>query len=181
VANLTPSEKELLAVIRYYNSQRKQIARLVKKLNENFYLPVVKDMTGFNGDEIYRYIQMVPVANRINNLGPSKATKKALSKFESEPVDLFDEKPKPRKRTPRKKSEPRFNTTVLEGRVAQEIFTMIRDGELSSGDKFWSRKELMQQFEIGNSTAGQVLKLLSADGLIEFIDPERIRLGYKVK
>jgi DNA-binding GntR family transcriptional regulator len=65
--------------------------------------------------------------------------------------------------------------------VAQEIFTMIRDGELSSGDKFWSRKELMQQFEIGNSTAGQVLKLLSADGLIEFIDPERIRLGYKVK
>lgn len=43
---LTPAEKELLAVVKYYNDNKKDIARLVTKLNRGFDIEATSTVTG---------------------------------------------------------------------------------------------------------------------------------------
>jgi hypothetical protein len=174
---LTSAEKELLAVVRYYNEQRakNKIAKLLDKLNRDFDFETIESMTGFRKAEIGSMLHSVrnerPARNRINELGPSKATKKAMTRIEGQ-------------LEPTGKVGPRFNVEHLSGRIAQEYFEEISsktNKRFVSRDNFVTQKQMMAEKEITAKTASEVFSLLREDDLIEFAEPGNFRKGYVVK
>lgn len=200
MANLTPKENELLAVVKYYTSQRDNVAKLMGKLSSvpggDHSISEIVEMTGLTETEVRAMVNWCLTPGRkpkfSTTLTKSDAVKKfeevsrEYDKFKSELSEAPVEEKKPRKRIAparkpvEKKPEPRFNTETLPGRIAQEMFEMIQIG-MRRGDQFYTQIELMQKCEIGKRTAGRVLELLREDDLIEYADPLNPRKGYVVK
>jgi hypothetical protein len=156
VANLNENEKELLPVIRYYNTKRadKSVARLVRKLTQNLDMESAASLTGFSVREVDELISSLP----------KRKSKPPIEKVE--PI------------------EPTFNEATTADRVAGDLARSWADGwkaEFKSGDKFLSSKHLMERYQISKADATLVFDLLQREGFIEQAEPGNFRKGYVVK
>jgi hypothetical protein len=166
---LNQNEKELLAIVRHYNENKKNVARLVKKLLNDFTLADVKALTGFNGDEIYQLQQMVYTPKRRKN-----ATERLAEKLV--------------KQDPIKGTELDGYRLAIdlnaESNVAQRVAYDIAEAiesELSPGDPFWGQKALCKKFDCTHRTAGLATRILRSHNWIEEAEPGNFRKGYVVK
>ena len=159
---LNQNEKELLAVVRYFNSERKSVAKLVAKLLKDFDVADVQALTGFDVDEVWAWKSLAPkrTANTINKLGPTKLTKKLIEKPKDVTLELTAE-------------------SSLSERVAYEM-SMTIGAKFQQGDKFFSQKEAMAEFECSAGTVTEAFTLLVEKNLIEYADGNW-RKGYVVK
>ena len=170
---LTDKEKELLAVVRYYNENKKLVAKLVTKLMKDFNLADVKVLTNLNGDEIMKLQEMT-----FRKPGPSKATKKVQASIREASAEL----------------DPEMGDTLVEiegetyvmdhklsdvitldadsplhERIAYEMSMQI-GAKFKSGDAFYSTKTAMEEFGASQERVRAALKLLKEKNLIEYRD-----------
>lgn len=180
MAMLNQNEKELLKVVRYFNTQRTQTAKLVKKLMESFDVEDVAIMTGFDEGEVYAWQAMAPerkkktLTEKVEDLKKRPAYQEM--KKAAEEVAVTESKTE---RVLPALISINGESSIAE-RLAHEMSVIITD-ELKSGDKFYSRKEAMTKFECGGSTVTEAFGILFSKGWIEFAEPGNFRKGYVVK
>lgn len=173
---LTENERELLAVVKYYNAHKPQVARLVNKLTRGFDMESVASLTGFTPDEIGDFIDAYfEKKNAVKKPGPIK---KQTEENEGDKFDLSEEqveesthKPKPIVLT---------SDSSLAERVAYEMSMQI-GAKFKSGDKFYGQKAAMAEFQCTAATVTEAFKFLLERNLIEQAEPGNFRKGYVVK
>src|ERR1041384_4007714 len=103
---LNKNERDLLAIVKHFNSQRKPIAKLVTKLYDGFDLAATSDLTGFTHDEIIALMESAK---------PRKYTKKAkqIDIDQAGSAEVWVHAPQP---------EINFDNETLSGRIAQELY-----------------------------------------------------------
>lgn len=147
---LTQKDRELLAVIKYFNEEvkNKHVGRLVIKLNKEFGRDVAKQLTGFSDYEIDAFVMAVPKAK------PSKQVQKLLDNSKAEIAALDAE------------AEPLFDTTTIAGRLANDLHDYIR-ANLNSGDAFLTQREVMQKFSVERASAVRAIRYLVQKDILE--------------
>jgi hypothetical protein len=167
---LNENEKELLAVVKYYNDQRKPIAKLVKKLVDGFGVEATGNLTGYTDAQIYAAVKSIP------------ARKPRQKKQPVEPIAIEEAE----KLIVNTKLKPKTVPVIqlhadspTHERVAYEMSMQIGD-KFKSGDAFYTTKTAMETFEIGQETARGAMRLLHEKGLIEYANGN-FRNGYVVK
>lgn len=146
---LNEDEKRLLAVVKYFNDNRKNVAKLVKKLDENFEVATVTHMTGFDANVIDALVNSVPARK-------SRVKKeKVVDAVEvNEPADVT------------KAAEPIFPVHTIVGRLANELFDHIDKASFKPGDDFLSIREIIETFECTKATAERALNLLKEKNVL---------------
>lgn len=175
MANLTPSEKELLPVIRYANSKRKEVARLVTKLTRNFDMETVCDMTGFSVKEIDQLITV----NSVPGTKPKRknTTERQIEQSKKDRFDLFEPEPTGNSR---RLAIHLSAESDLPQRLAHDMAAHITR-EMKPGDTWFSRKEVMAKFDCGSASLTVANGILLKHNWIELAEPGNFRKGYVVK
>lgn len=174
MANISKRESDLLAVVRYFNSEKRNIAKLVAKLYEMHDLSTVKEMTGFTGDEIFE------LGDLAFNLVPKK--RPLIGKIEGQLETSKREK---------LKGEPDISgwdrraihvsaESDMPTRIASDASKFI-EHDLRPGDKWLSQKEFLAKYDCSLGTVAIVNKILVDHNWIEQVEPGNFRRGYKVK
>jgi hypothetical protein len=162
---LTDDEKNLIRVSKFYHSNESDIEKLVVKFvkNMNFDRGTVGDMFGISRQQVTGIVRRLGFTAEFNTPKPKEAATfdERLTEMAVRPGPLFDE-------------------SELAGRISNELHEQF-GSRFKQGDKFTSRKELMQAFEITSKTAGDVMANLVRADLIEFAEPGNFRKGYVVK
>lgn len=179
---LTNKEKELLAVVKYFNSElaNKHIARLVTKLNKDFGWQVTCELTGFEKVDVEGFaLSIPPRKTRKDKLGPTKATKKIQEDLRAELVQLdgeafFNGEVKPTSKNPITLD----SDSPLHERIAYSMAGKIGI-EFNSGDSFYSTKQAMETFDGSQDRVRAALRLLKDNGLIDYRNGNP-RQGYVV-
>ena len=162
---LTAAEKELLAVVKYYNGQRdkKTIAKLVVKLDQEFGRDVAMTLTGFETKEIDGFYSVIT---------PRKPRKKVEKAPAVTKVDEWD--------VDRRLAIHLNAESDLAQRVAHDMAAHI-DTKMNPGDAWLSRKEAMEKFECKSATLTKANGILLSHNWIEEAEPGNFRKGYVVK
>lgn len=175
MANLTQSEKELLAVVRYYANNKKAIAKLLVKLGNNFGDEVTSSMTGLTDTEInslvFSYASKRNATKAIGNAkkAPAKPNKAAKETAATEAVEGSE------------RLAIHLNSeSDLVTRIADDVTKAI-ESELKPGDPFWRSRVLIDRFGARSNTAPLVNKILVEHNWIQPVDESNKRKGYMVK
>lgn len=161
---LTQEDRELLAVVKYYNKQRRRnkiiklITKLFKSMNGGNQVSEIARMTGFNETEVR---EMLGKKVAIDSDRPPAQ----IEYYTTGNLENFT---------------PRFSSEVLYGRIAQKIYDQW-DERFKSGERFMTQKEIMEEMGCSNRTAQNVLKALERNRLIKLLHPANPRAGYVVK
>jgi phosphoribosyl-AMP cyclohydrolase len=166
MANLKPEEKELLAVIRYYNEQRKKknVDRLIGKFFSRPYggleIPEIAALTGFSEDEVTEMVNW--------SLAPKRKKK----------ADVVAE-PEPTRNSERLAIHLNAESDAVQ-RIAYDVAKAI-ERELEPGDMLWGSKELNQNFGATSGNVAEVRRILVSHNWIQPVDESNKRKGYVVK
>lgn len=173
---LNESDRELLAVIKYFNEQRakKRVSRLVAKLDKDFGRNATVDLTGFTVKDIREMVEATPTRKKPETVKVNG--KKVVGSFVADTVKMFDEVLEPEK--------PKNPITIdsdssLHERIAYEMSMQI-GAKFKPGNAFYTTKQAMEVFECGKETAQGALVMLREKGLIEYANGNW-RKGYVVK
>jgi hypothetical protein len=177
---LTQNEKDLLAVVRYYNGEKVKVIRLVVKLATQFDFESAAAMTGFTLAEVDQIVtnydrkRAKTVKSMGKRIGSQRVAEKVMN--EKQP-DLF------------KEPEPQIKIGLpielnadspLSERVAYDMAQAISQ-ELKGGDYFWTQKEAAQKFQVNVNTVSAATKILFEKKWIEREEPNNSRSRYVVK
>lgn len=198
---LNENEKELIAVVRYYNEQRNKgrVGRLVRKIAKNIDVEGAASMTGFSVREVEAFcgggenllkpltgFEMETVTKYMGKK-PSTPTKKAAAgivKAESNAIN----NPGPSKATKKVMAKVESQRLAihlnaesdLPQRLAYDMAAHI-EKEMKPGDAWLSRKEVMEKFECGSASLTIANGILLKHNWIELVEPGNFRKGYRVK
>jgi hypothetical protein len=94
---LNHNERELLAIIKHYNSQRRNVGKLVTKLYDGFDLIATSNLTGFTHDEIVAILEASRPKPRKANpekaaVNDSNADVSPFEKLADQITNYFNEK-----------------------------------------------------------------------------------------
>lgn len=162
---LSKSEKELLAVVKYYNSQKRAIGRLLMKLDKEYSLAEVLSMTGYSVWDVEDFSRSLK-----RELKPSKRTQKVMEQGRKD-LEEFENY--------RIAIQVDSKSTVAV-RVAYDMAQAIAQ-EFKPGDAIWGQKEAMEKFQCVSRTVSQAFKILREKGWIEYANPKNHRFGNIVK
>jgi hypothetical protein len=190
---LTPAEKELLAVVQYYNEQRRtnKVRNLCGKLYSTtgggLEISDIARLTGFSEEQAREFVNAFlgrgmtkkkldtaekKVAQKKRKVGAKRIAEKLTNE---NPVDLFDEP------TGNRRLAIHLNANSdLPQRIAHDIAAAV-NRELKPGDKFWGGKELRTRFECSEKSRSEAVKILVNHNWIELAEPGNFRKGYIVK
>lgn len=176
---LSAAEKELLAVVKYYNEQKAKgkVARLILKLNKDFGYSATKDLTSFNKEEIEAFVKAEFERKAINTLKKYTTKPSAFTEARMEAV-----KPEVVQETASEVVEPLIVLDEESPTHKRLAFDMARKvgTKFHKGDAFYTTKTAMEEFGLGQETVRAALKLLKEKGLIDYRDGN-FRNGYVVK
>lgn len=163
--NLNAEQKELLAVVKYYNEQvrkgnvRKLVHRLFTVSGGGYEVEQIADMTG---------ISEWHVRDMIN----TSLTPKPRRSKEFKPKEILNP-------TYRMAIHVDSESDPIQ-RVAYDAAKFI-DSDLKPGDMFLSTKEMCDKFQITNRTCSLVKRILVSHNWIQPVSEANKRLGYLVK
>lgn len=177
MANLTQNEKELLAVVKYYNGNEKKIDRLIYKLVEGLSIEQAAILSGYNEETVKAIHREVKESKPKRKFRTT--TERMLEQAKTEIPAMVDEELV-------KQGETRLaihvnSTSERPVRIAHDISKRLEKGELKSGDQFWTTRDIIERFSVSRGTATEAIRILRKHNWIEYIDPNRVRLGLKVK
>lgn len=170
---LTPKERELLAVVKYYNSQRLNVRKLVAKLFREVGINATQSQTGFTVTEVFELLKHIPATER----------KKIEKRIQSETEKKVAERRVTKKRTePKKTTEQKTGNTIAD-RVADEIRELIdnRADGFCEGEVLMGQRELIQRFQTSATTISKVVNILREENSIKRIDPSNPRSQYVIR
>jgi DNA-binding transcriptional regulator YhcF (GntR family) len=196
VTNLTPAERELLAIVQHVGDNMKPVARLLKKLDDNFGREAAKRLTNLPEgifDTLILAIQKnsSPRANQklktAQAIEDKTAKKIAVAESKSKGIqgevfpgnsDLFAEESTGNS-SERLAIHLDANSDAI-NRIAYDITKAI-ESELSSGDKLWSTREIAVRFATNAAYVSKIYKVLRSHNWIEYVNPDLPGKGYVVK
>lgn len=166
---LNETDRELLAVVKYYNDNKKGVIRLVNKLANSFDLTSISHVTGFSVDEIGDILDASPK--------PKARKSRAKKPIQPDPVIATVEESKSTK--PRRGIILHAGSDLAE-RLAHDLSMHIANN-MQPGDKWLSQKTIMQKFECTAASAAGANGALLEYNWIEQVEPGNFRKGYVVK
>lgn len=197
MADLTQNERELLAVVKFFNANVKKIDRMVVKLVNNLGVESAALLTGYTENTVKAIVADFKLEN-----AKRKITLKN-SEGEKLPSDLSTVKPKRKFRTKTerllaeepitemvdeelaKQGETRLAIHInaesdVATRIAYDVAKAI-ESELQPGDRLWKNKELNERFGSNTNNAPTVRRILIDHNWIQPVDESNPRMGYVVK
>ena len=183
MTNLTPAERELLAIVQHVGDNMKPVARLLKKLDDNFGREAAKKLTNLPEGIFDTLI----LAIQKNNFPRGKQKLKAAQAIEDKKIqgevfpgnsDLFAEESTGNS-SERLVIHLDANSDAI-NRIAYDITKAI-ESELSSGDKLWSTREIAVRFATNAAYVSKIYKVLRSHNWIEYVNPDLPGKGYVVK